>query len=142
MNIKLRAEWNKNIDSDIELVLNHHIGKWIGEPNQKYTIDIEYFDGGRSDTFFDCFLSESEIIEILPNLKYLEEFEEHFETHKLLVDSKFLFPIIEDACGVFFISTYGKFTGQIFHVDNGDFGFAFVAKSLEDFKVRIKAFDF
>jgi hypothetical protein len=142
MNLRLKNIWNKEIDADIESILNTHLEKWIEKSNQKYSIDIKYIGGEISSTYFDKYLNVEEIIDMIPNLKYLEGFEKHFETSKNQINAEFLFPIIEDACGAIFISTHGKFSGQIIHVDNGDFGFAHIANNIDEFKIKLKEFNF
>lgn len=139
---KLKNSWSKKIDPSVEAILERSIGKWIDKPDQKYALELEYFDGTKSDTFFDKYLDEEEIIEIIPNLSYLKEFEKHFETRKDQIETEYLLPIIADASGVIFIATSGMFSGQIFHVDGGDFGFAHVANNVEDFNAQLTEFDF
>lgn len=68
MNLRLKNIWNKEIDADIESILNTHLEKWIEKSNQKYSIDIKYIGGEISSTYFDKYLNVEEIIDMILTL--------------------------------------------------------------------------
>jgi hypothetical protein len=64
----------------------------------------------------------------------LDELQKHFEVETNYVEPEKLFPLFENFTRKYvFIAIRGFHNRKICHVDNGDFGFCFMANSLHAF---------
>lgn len=122
------------LSNSVGQFLSKYGGATIEAENGDCFFDFKYEDGCESNDGLLEVESFESIVKGWRYRSYLAEFAQHFEVSENYVEANRLFPLFSLlGSGQVYVTIGGQHDGKVYHVDNGDFGFCFLANSIEEF---------
>lgn len=133
----LEEKTNFILPENLRLLFKNYSGSIPTIKNKEVYIQFTYKSGDKQSEQIRRIKTPEQIIENWRYRGYLQELFDQFNLDEKFVQTDYLFPFAEMLGHELYCSVGGDHDGKVYAIDNGDFGFAFLAKNLDEFFNRL-----